>query len=110
MATPVSPKVHAAGASAPVVIVLMWLLDKIPVVASMPGYVHIAALAIVTGVVVWLAGFQIPDKLRDLGAKFDNNPATAPKNEAGQVTIDLIQFAILITLLLIFLFGTGVVR
>ena len=75
--TPVSPKVHAAGISASVVTLAMYLLDQyVPAIASMPAWAHGAVLVIVTGIVTWLAGFQIPDRLRQIGAKFDNNPAT----------------------------------
>lgn len=110
--TPVSPKVHAAGMSVAAVTLVMYLLDQIPAVASMPVSAKGAVLVLVNLGVGYLAGWLATDPLRNLGAKFDNNPATAPtkRNEAGQVVVDVVQLGILITLVLILLFGTGLAR
>lgn len=81
--TPVSPKVHTAGAAAAVVALVMYLLDTyVHAVAVMPAAAKGAVLVIVTGAVTWLLGYAVPDALRVLGAKFDNDPETAPKGEA----------------------------
>lgn len=75
--TPVSPKVKAAGIAAPLTTIVMYELDtQVPAIAHMPGYVHLALLAVVTAVVTYGASYWKGDPLRNLGAKFDNNPST----------------------------------
>lgn len=111
MSTPVSPKVHAAGIAAPLTTIAMYELDtQVPAIAAMPGYVHLALIAVVTCVITYAAGLWKSDPLRNLGAKFDNNPTTAPtKNEAGEIGLpQLMPLLVLATFVLVLLLFLGV--
>ncbi|HET6916652.1 MAG TPA: hypothetical protein VFH56_11235, partial [Acidimicrobiales bacterium] len=70
-----------------------------------------AVLVLVNLAVGYLAGFLAKDPLRNLGAAFDNNPATAPskRNEAGEVSLPtLVPVMVLATLVLVALMFCGV--
>lgn len=62
--TPPSPKVHAAGGAGAVTIVVLWALNNIGAVASLPVDVKVALATIVVGAVTWLAGYIVTDPNR----------------------------------------------